>query len=1388
MAVHNKIAKKCEIITLLGLFIVIYSNFSFSSYSIVDPWADRAWLYGWYTAAACLEQKENLTPYMPAVQPDLPNGSIVHSVGDLNNYISYGSEGVYYNRPQRYSYECDCECDDDGCSCSTCYGCRYERKFATVDSLGFSAGAWDIGMYGAALETIEYRKWANTTLTGDRDGVAAELQNALNRYLEAVQFYQACKASATYDAVNYLAGTYGDVNIQRWVSYEQYLSLAHPNQPSLPGQPCNVNMPSANGPACKEYPIKWRNAARSAMMALTKSLQSADKNTELLLQQYERMDHAGLCDEDYNENPKTTCLKTREALTIINQRTKEATYGQITLALEKAKDLQQKVYCFPPNFSEYNNAMEYLWATNGFNPKVVNLKMDAEVAFAQANSMYNDYHVKAAELKTSAESVEGMLENEKLHVITEAVVVDVFNKTKVGTIAERAAAWKEKKENGDNALSAATTLMAQREKGYLKGGTAKIKEAIAAYEGLEGLAQDIKNDGTLVVNEKRRAAQSLLQQLAGFYQRNKNEKVAYYHQQAQQAVAKGDGAQTLGDKYLFYSGAINYARTGLNNGNIIENETLPLALQLADLIRRAEIDGINVETEKTLLHSMERDGSYDPLFLQQSLESIITKAGLKYGNLSDKKAELLRKINASGECGTDLGGDLRKADGNLVGTIGIDYINALGKLKKIADEYALIDEELEACQKKIALAEISVEKIVSNGGIIKIDEPVKVSVFLLISNLGTENSTYIDVPVDLGMNITLLLSDIINGRENVEGVRSEGTTAILTIKEIKPLRTFSINAEKSVILARTLSSERTATGSADKNRNVEVLEKRRVEVYGAGRLVLPDSASNVLVNGKSSTYIKPGTYDITYSYKKKDAYTIKEEIETIELLNDVQIKKKIVIKPVLDITSLSFYMPFDYQNVSRPSVTSLEAVITNKKCDSSGCSFEIKGLKANKIVDIYVEFTVNDAQTGALDQPIIKPDANNCFGSGKKCDELPSHLQTKLAGMNAAKEANDTATALRLKEEYESAVAAWEIEQRAMYEEIVEIKDAILKEKTEIETVIEKSKGSNPLASELSKRKDLIEEAIENSQNTQTLREEWGLLKEIETADSKTIITNYLKNSTAKYNELKERLAKVGEIGTPLPFINVEQKLSELELTSDISTAMELANALAEADDYVKLQEGEADKKLSDINNEYLLAKQNATMLVKDYKEQQNEAKNTKWESLFNVDVERIERTTREIEEAIDEGNYKLAKIRTEQLQKQVATISSALEQARKEAELMLLNARNAYFAKRETMGWDTRQIFEEKIKAIAEAALNRRYVEALKLAEQIIEGVAAYKPEMINLWLAAIAVGVAAAAVGVYYMKRKGGEIQGWEGLKLSIPGFAKKKKEYKKLERVNE
>lgn len=1296
-------------------------------------------------------------------------------------------------KPYVRSYSCDCTTDEEGhTSCSTCYECVYSQKlFATIDTLGFSAGAWNIDIYNNALNVINFKNFSEMELTGDRDGVSLELKNAYAKFLEAQKFYEGCKNSDSYGPTNYIANTYGDIYVIRWISYEQYLALIDPSTDSIPGWPCNVRKPRANGTACKNYPVKFAEAARSAMSALTKSFISADKNIELLQQQYNQMENAGLCDIDYNERPKSSCLKAKEALEIINKGTKEATYGQRVMALEKRWQLQQKIFCFPANFSDYNSAMNYLWGEDGFNPKIVGLKEDVANAFIEANTIFNKYYSDARDYKMKTDATKSRLASEKLQFITEAATVSNFEKTKIGSIVERVRTWNENKADADALVDNAARKVAQKDKGYLKEATKLIKSSLEKYRPLEKSANEIISDANAVVKEKRAAAQSLVEQLGGFYQRNKNPQVAYYYQQAQQTIAKGDSAQTLGEKYKYYAAAIEYAQTGLNNGKIIENETTPLVLQLTDLIKRAELDEINVEGEKTILNTMKSENSYDSLLLRESIESIIAKASIKYGYLSDKRVELAKQINDSGKCGADLAGDLDKADNGLVTAIGIDYINALGRLKTISNAYDEIQKELYGCREKIILSNLNIDKMMSNGGIVKLDQPTKVSLFLIITNLGWQNGTNINVPVETGINITPMMSDIISGKDYVSAIRANGSTIIITVKEIKPLRTFSITIEKDVVLAKTISIEKNAVAKEDKSADVN--EKRTIEAYASGRLILQNAppSSSFTIDGKSLNYIQPGRHEVIYSYNMKNAYSKKEDVDTTKLGTMVNVRKTITITPEIDIKSLPLSVNFDYQNVSNVEVTAQNAVVSNKKCDSKGCSIELKELKAGKNAKVVVEFMVQGAQEEMKNIVIPPlPKIDNCFDSGKKCGELPSEINTITASINIAQDANDSATAIRLKEEYTQKIEEWKAQQESNYREMEETKTELTKEKVDIENALANVKSNNTLIDELKKRKEEIIKVLDKMEKAATINDAVSATKE-QSKDNKAIVRDYLAKATAEYNELKTRLAKTGESGTPPEFIVVEQKLNEAELTSEISSAVAVADALANAKKYVEEKEGENNMKIEELAIEYEKIKKNTTALVDIYKQQEQTAKNTEWESLFNADIKKIDETSNEVENALNEKNYKLAKLKIEQLQKHQTTLEAILKQLEKEAIDFLVQVKTIYTSKKDSLAEEIKKEIEKKFGDLADLINQKNYINAMKLAKEMLNKIATYKPETINPLLAVLAVALVVIAAGLYYIKKRGMEKQGEEGgIKLTgleLPGIGQKKKEYRRLEKVD-
>ena len=150
---------------------------------------------------------------------------------------------------------------------------------------------------------------------------------------------------------------------------------------------------------------------------------------------------------------------------------------------------------------------------------------------------------------------------------------------------------------------------------------------------------------------------------------------------------------------------------------------------------------------------------------------------------------------------------------------------------------------------------------------IKIDEPTEMSVTILITNLGRRNAVDVDVPVELEVDIPILMSDIKGGKENVAGVRTEGGRTIFTITEIKPYRTFSIVIEKTIVLAETVEVERTGIGNSDGS--VDVTEELTFDLYVRGTIA--DSQTGVLESGR---------HTITRNYKIEDGYTIEEDVET----------------------------------------------------------------------------------------------------------------------------------------------------------------------------------------------------------------------------------------------------------------------------------------------------------------------------------------------------------------------------------------------------------------------------------------------------------------------------------------------------------------------------
>lgn len=1374
------------------LAILLLVSLTFSSwymqnlYIIKEPWDDYNWIEGDYTAAVCVAgQNGSFSQYSTtsSLLPNFPAGTFV-SIDDskTNNYMSYMRDIVTYDKPRREAYSCDC--DEDGCS--TCYRCVYDEIRTNLYGVGYSRGAWDIDLFNDAIKSIDLenimkdvdnssRGISNVSdsrfdFDGDTWGVKTSLRHAYERYQIVQDLYERCKGSSSYPTNQKLARTYGE----KTISFEEYLAVYDPKTVSIPGSPCTVSRSSnPAGAECKNYPLRWMDSMVFAIDAIEGSFAASMQNIQRLRTAYNEIEKTGICDSDYPEEPKSACDRIKSALgTIDSHDSGENTFGQYERALEKEQELQLSIYCFPPDLEEYNEIMVLLWKENdGFNPIVLERKKDGENAIERANSIYSSYVGDALNKTQMLNAKEDELRAEKLELITESEttlgVVEALES--IGTVSERTAGFYDNLAEADSAYGESLVVFGRKGTDYLKIATIRIKEAISLYSGLGEEADSVLEDAENIVNNKKQTAKTLVEQAAALYARTQNPDVGRYYQAALREMQRGDSAPALGDKYQYYNNAIAYARTALNNGQILENETMPLVNQLEDLIARAEIDGIDTKNEEDVLGYMKDGGGYDNSVLRELIESIITKAGIKYGHVSEIKKELLDDIHDTGGCAEGFLGDIERVDSGLVTTTGIDYLNAIGKLKQIEEEYQRISEDILACGVEMILSNLDVSSSIRIYEEIAIDAPTELSITIMVTNLGKRSAENIDVPVDLGLEMPILISDIGTGASNVAGVRTENGMMVFTINEIKPYRTFSIVIEKSYILAETIEATRTGIGKEDGS--VDVTEQLTFDLQVRGR-----------VAGQSDV-LDTGVHTITRKYTISDGYEIEEEIEAYKLGTNVQVEKNIIITPKVDITTMPLTIRLDYPEVTGVTVGVVGASITNNDCGSTDtiCNIEIGNLAGNEDAIVTVDFIVVNAEALLPTLGMAIPSTENCFGTGKKCGPLPAGLESMLAELNSAIEANDTARAIRLKEEIESKISFWNMEQEKIYNELFELRANYEVEILEIEEGLKDVEVNNTFIDSLKERKTDLEAALAAAEGAEDIVTELNILKGVDGKTTGGIITDFLKDSWDIYNELKVRLANAGVSTMPNEFIDVENGFSSLEISRDVKTGVGLSEALENAEYAVGIEEEKAAAEVESIYLHYDEIVEELNSLISTYNEQRTEAEGTEWETLFGLDTDKIETVADETKGYLDEGNIKMVKIKIEQLEKKKSKLEEVLAEIKDSAETTLIYARNSYEGKKDALSNEVRMEIENELSMMAGEISERDYIQAMQRGKQVLNKLANYKVETINPLLVVLALAAVGAAVGVYYLKRKGGDEIG--GAEINLPFLSKKKKEYKKL-----
>jgi len=1374
---------RLHIIFLLFVLLATLTNAQLNPYQLERPWEDAAW-------------RCNNTPSAYGV-------------------ITCESKSVVVTDwPYVYSYSCNC--DEDGCS--TCYACGTTSRTFTLSTLGYSRGAWGIDRFENSLNQMEIEKLfvrnrsasaQNITIqnpydylsnfTSDYENNSAIISNLNISYsnrLQALNYANICRNSSSFSAHDYIANqgyacSLGPIPI----SFNQYRAIMAPGG-EKPRSPCTASEPAnPAGAYCKTYYLLWSNSVSYAFNALTYSFVYADNKIEAQARPlWNRMKKSGICDDDYTWNIGSGCAEMGTAFSIIDRNITEGTYGQYNIAKLAFLALKNSSRNYPPELRNYSFIMKLLWQSeNGTIPLFTKLIENGNAALATAENVYSNFISDANNNKGTVDAKYSEMVSKKISQIGRAVAFEgEIKRESIGSIAERFATFESNKREAEGLLSNATIMHSRTsEDGYLKKATKSASDASQAYRRLAESASTLLNDAETVVNQQREETLTLLNQAKSIVEKDPtNTRARQSYEQAKTLFERGEAETVLGDKFVYYARAASYAWQALQQKGVVTNQSSELLLQVDDLIRRAEMDEINVATEKTLIEGLREEAANRDVSteLQSIIASILNKARIKYDNILDFRKELLENISSSGDCGNDLMKNVENAEKGIIRNNAIDYMNGIGRLKKLGGDYSEIAEELTACEKNIIANSLIVSKSISVESV-KIDKPTHMRLLILVSNPTANSGEDINVRIPLEMAVPLLYSDIKEGKDEISNVVAENNDIVLTFKKIGPYWTRSLVFEKDSILAHTKNIERKATGLGEGRARVEESRRFELDVSGA-RIDLSSygySGSATIDGGGTSVLLNKGEHTLAVSYIDDKAYTInKTDIEAVQIGLNTQLNYKISILPKMDIDNLPLTVETEYNNISDMSISVLTGATLSKKECERHCALELSGLKEGKEALIAVSYTILNTSAGDASAPII-PDSKNCMeGIEKECDPLPASVNQMIAMINAANERGDYASAIEIKERLRSEIDQWRATQQSLANEYNSLRSVLLNEKSEIDSALHSVGGmNNSLIEKMRSRKAMVENALERAEAATSLREAVGALKEAGTNWKESTINEFQAASLEEYNSFKKRTLEAGVTTIPQEFLDVEDKLNTLAATNNLGDAVKLASSLTAAENFVKSAEATNSEATERLRVSFFDMKEDISTLLKTYRGQQDEAKGTPWESMFMVDSEKIESTLDEIEEMFGKEDRRLIEKKIELLAKKKEKIAQILQQLKSESESLLESVRDSFAVKKDNLPGDVVSSVERGLKTMAESIANQKYISALKTGKIILDSLNNYKSEGSgNLMLIGLALLAVIVAAGVYYYKRKegGGETE------FELPFLKKTKKEYKRLERVEQ
>lgn len=1113
---------------------------------------------------------------------------------------------------------------------------------------------------------------------------------------------------------------------------------------------CGLHLPSL---ALFELREKWQSTMDASMDALEESQEITYKTADIARKQYGKLEYAGACEQTYSYEGSEECRKMKTAFDIVDSGQQEATYGQINILKSDIVKLNAQLI-ENANTSLYPTIMTMAWGENGIIATFSKLEHEGKLAMDKAHSRYRTAAAETSDNKFYAEQIYEKAENQMLDKIREAIETEGFEAGKIGTIAERWATLKDRKQEADEHYKNAKNAYEHKVKKYLLVGISGMQKANANYIIIKNESENIIADAEKIVSDKRLEASAKIEETKnlirgmGYGEQKINEKL----KAANDAFAAGESASALGEKYEKYTNALRLAAGAApTKSSEYEKDYLASLAELEELLNKAEKDSVSVsdlEAELEFIKNTRPENELD--LLAQIKEELAVRIETRFYALDDKRKELVEKLKAANA--TDLLAEMQEAERGIVGSDGrIDWLAAAGSLKTLNEKYDDIADRLEQDVERMndALANQLITETSLIIGRVKIDEPTEIKYVVNIENPKPYEGNELTVKIPLDGEFRLNYADIKDGSEGVLGVQTDSKTMKITLERIKGFERKTIIFEKGVILAATRSYEAKAKGLGGGAAMVN--EKRVFQLSVSNAYVDSKGKTNALVDGADpARMLSEGIHTLTTEYVDNNAYS--EERMAAEVTKEngkTKMRHSIIVRPFINLDEVPIMVDISGSGISDATIS----------CGTSRCIKQQAGqnylvvlqdVKKGGFATISVSWTINNVSQFAEGE-IARYE--NSTEPGIR--QIAQEAKTLLA-------AGDETSALKKIDEMKRASATLENEKAKLLREYYDMTRKIRNELEDLKSAIEKAQELGLNASETSRfmtRHDMLDETLKQNALTdgdtkEEIEEKLDELKSIDANWLKKEVSAIAKKATKDFENYKKQLNGVEEAQYQLGV--VEDSINALLSTERATDAVQL---LYELERLEQLESSIlADKKagLEALGQEFDALRSVAEELLSKYETEYKDAKIVGQGSLFSLAPEKVKGTISNIESYIKAENSKKADyiIRNE-FAKQIETMNQTLRMLQANAARKISEMKAALEVKSSELSAEQLETASKKTEE-AERLLNAKsYVKAMAKAAETVNYINSLKGNM-NTVMYLIVASVFLIAIIAFFLYSK--------------------------------